>query len=211
MNIPESMTHCEDVLQGIYDLPLDFAKPPIIVDIGANVGAFAHWAFQRWPGCSVVCYEPMRDNYDKLLDVWEQNKANMLTFNAGVRSYNGKMTIYQGMNNCGECSVHPGLGETTGLSEEVRCIDAAEIPRCHILKIDTEGCELEILNRLWLSGRTNEFRAILLEWHSEADRLAIDQLLKDEYQLAGAHCSAPERGVAKYVHRRIVKRVEKKK
>lgn len=37
--------HCRDVLEGCYDVP--FNHSPKVIDIGANVGAFARWAKKR--------------------------------------------------------------------------------------------------------------------------------------------------------------------
>lgn len=202
-----NIDHCDDVLAGVYDLPIVYeGKPPIVIDIGANVGAFAIWASQKWPGCCLFCYEPIPDNYDTLMD----NTAHLqhcLRRNVGVRMCGGQMEIAEGAFNCGEWSCQPGINKETGKRMVVPCIPAADIPRGNILKIDTEGCELEILKALWDAGRSAEFSVILLEWHRESDRLEIDQLLKDNYQLCGAVCNQPERGVAKYVWRKAVKKI----
>ena len=208
MSIPDYMAHCDDVLQGVYDIPLNFTKRvPVIVDIGANVGAFALWASKRWEGCALICYEPVTENYKHILDLRDQN-PNIIAFNTGVRSAAGQGVMFRGENNCGECSVHQDLDETTGEQIEARFIDAKDIPYGHILKIDTEGCEVEILSRLIQVDRGNEFLAILVEWHRESDRLIIDGLLSEHYQMCGAVCNIPERGVAKYVLKSMVKRIK---
>lgn len=197
--------HCQDVLSGIYDLPIEFdTRPPIILDIGANVGAFAVWASQRWPGCCLFCFEPVQANYDLLMD----NTAHIqhcLRRNVGVRLCKGQMQIAEGTHNCGEWTTKTGVNDLTGNVLLVPCIAANELPKADLLKIDTEGCEVEILQGLKDAGRLGESYAVMLEWHSESDRLAIDALLSDQYQLCGAHCTGPERGTAKYVLKRLVK------
>jgi hypothetical protein len=58
--------HAADVLAGSYDIPFNPEKPPVILDIGANIGAFTSWAAKRWPGCVIHAYEPHPGNYAML-------------------------------------------------------------------------------------------------------------------------------------------------
>lgn len=200
--------HCDDVLAGVYDVPIEFhTKPPVIVDIGANVGAFALWANRKWPGCCISCFEPVPSNFE-LLKINTEHLADCHLWDVGIRLCAGQMEIAEGAFNCGEWSCHPSINKGTGRKITVHCIAARDIPKGSILKIDTEGCELEILKALHDAGRGAEFACILLEWHRESDRLEIDQLLKENYQLCGAVCDRPERGVAKYVWRKAVKKNE---
>ena len=62
---PSMAVHVQKVLQGEYDLPYQHPRP-VILDIGANIGSFAAWAIQRWPGCFVHCYEPLPANFELL-------------------------------------------------------------------------------------------------------------------------------------------------
>ncbi len=51
--------HHGDVLGGCYDVPyhVEDGQAFDIIDIGADVGAFARWAAKRWPKCPIHCYE----------------------------------------------------------------------------------------------------------------------------------------------------------
>jgi len=80
-----SPNHCRDVIdgEGCYNIP-GLESPSVVLDIGANVGAFARWAAKRWPTATVHCYEPQPMNYALLkmtvkhfgLDrVWTHEKA----------------------------------------------------------------------------------------------------------------------------------------
>jgi hypothetical protein len=65
MNVdcPRTMLrHVQKVLAGEYEVPYR-ATRPVILDIWANIGSFAAWALERWPGCHVHCYEPLPDNF----------------------------------------------------------------------------------------------------------------------------------------------------
>lgn len=58
-DFPVSDLHQGDVLAGCYDVPyfVEDGKPFEVIDIGADVGAFARWAAKRWPKCPIHCYE----------------------------------------------------------------------------------------------------------------------------------------------------------
>lgn len=49
----------------------------------------------------------------------------------------------------------------------------------------------------------SDFDAIMLEYHSEANRRKIDALLQD-YVLAGGHIRHPNRGTLKFAHKRLI-------
>jgi hypothetical protein len=63
----------------------------------------------------------------------------------------------------------------------VECVAARELPPSDLVKVDTEGCELEIVRNLNLE-RT---RAIFLEHHSRADADAIKAMLTPAFDLVG--------------------------
>lgn len=56
---PVDDLHQADVLGGCYDVPyyVQEGRTFGVLDIGANVGAFARWAAKRWEKCPVHCYE----------------------------------------------------------------------------------------------------------------------------------------------------------
>ena len=57
----------DEVLE--YDVPgLEFPQPPLVIDLGANIGAFAAFARERWPGAHVVCFEPHPENQAVLVE-----------------------------------------------------------------------------------------------------------------------------------------------
>jgi len=196
MIVPDhSAAMVREVLLGEYDL--DYRHPaPTVLDIGANVGAFAIWAVHRWPGATVHCYEPLPDNFAML-------QANVAHLGGQVQLHNvaigdpSHTKLFLGQHNCGEGSFFQ-LGEQLAEYVEVVTEPASVLPPADIVKIDTEGAELEILSGI----QHIDFDVVLLEYHSDALRRAVDQLLAD-YVLLGASVHSYERGVLKYVHKRL--------
>ncbi|RYB94634.1 FkbM family methyltransferase [Nocardioides oleivorans] len=44
------------------ELQARLARPSRIVDLGGNIGMFAHWAHQRWPDATITSFEPDPEN-----------------------------------------------------------------------------------------------------------------------------------------------------
>jgi FkbM family methyltransferase len=148
-------------------------NPTTVLDIGANIGAFALRAHREWPVARVLCYEPMPFNIDALLRNvsadWCQVEPCAVRAQAGDADiYIGDMFVTGGFNR---------WGRQTEKTIRVPCVAANAIPSCDLVKIDTEGCEVEILSGLDLS-RT---QAILLEYHSRADAKTIMRMLTPQF------------------------------
>lgn len=189
MKMPEGF-ECEDsirpylekVFKGEYDVPYWPEKPPVILDIGANVGAFSLWALDRWPGALIHAYEPHPETFKTLC----KNVAGtrVIPYNYGIASKEGWFPLYDGLDNSGEASLFDSAfaRKGTGIHVEIKTPDV--LPEADILKMDTEGCEVQILDPLITSGR--KFAAVMFEYHSPNDRRDLDLLLV-EYVLAKAH------------------------
>lgn len=187
---PPSMgIHIQNIFNGEYDIDID-VKNPTILDIGANVGAFSVWANKKWGG-EVYAYEPIKINYDIL--VKNTLKTTIKLFNSAVRNIPEKnMIMNLGKNNCGECSFYD-LGEQSEITESVSIINVKELPIADIIKIDTEGCEVEILEGLNLS----KAKAVMMEIHRKEDVDKIKNILKD-FDLFSIQQIMKERWIAKF-------------
>jgi len=182
-------------------------RPRTIVDIGANVGLFALYMKMVDPDAVIHCFEPVPSTVALLAE----NVGGL----AGVHIHPyaltkdpGQDTIYLHGSNTGQNSlkrIEPNGQYAGSTTVPCRCaaqeIDALRLGRIDVLKIDTEGCEVEILESL--GDRLEITDYVLLEFHSEEDRRRLDGLLRN-FLLYGGKAGAIGRGTFKYVHQRLV-------
>jgi FkbM family methyltransferase len=171
MSIPDWL-HKE--VNDYFIVPIKSA-PKTVLDIGANIGAFALRAHHEWPAAKVICFEPMPFNIELL----RQNTSPdwCVAEPYAVQAISGEKDIY-----VGDMFVTGGFVKgvrQTGETIRVQCIAASSLPSCDLLKIDTEGSEVEILQNLDLKNT----QVVMLEHHNIGDAAVIKQMLGKEFQL----------------------------
>lgn len=194
MIIPNNMiSHVGKIFSGEY--AIGKIDNPHIIDIGANVGGFAVWAHEYFPNPKIDCYEPIKANYELLRQNIEG--TDIACRNIAIGKDDGKRMMYYGLHNCGEASLFEGE-EQSKEGELVKIMSAKHLPRCDIMKIDTEGAEIEILENL-----VNFPSVFLIEYHSAYNRRRIDQLLED-YTLIECTMRGYNYGILKYIRSEYV-------
>ncbi len=177
-----------------YDL--DITPPPTsILDLGANIGAFCLHYAAKWPAAKISAYEPVPENCRALIGNLKEKfeVGGIAIFQAGVRAAAGSQEIFKGENFVTH-SFHQ-RGRQTSEKIPVVVHAAGTIPSHEMVKIDTEGCEVEILENLDLS-RT---RAVVVEYHSVKDRQIISAILVEAgFKLLERIKGSAEHGVLKF-------------
>ena len=121
-----------------------------IVDVGANCGAASVYFARCYPGATVHAIEPGRDAF-ALLDRNARTCPNIRAYKVGLHARDGTGRLYGGIHDAATASIHKRPGVNTELSEEVPLREARAwlleqgIRSIDLLKLDAEGCEVEIL------------------------------------------------------------------
>jgi FkbM family methyltransferase len=180
-----------------------------VLDIGANVGLFALYMKIVDPDAVVHCYEPGPSTREVLRkNVGHLPSVQIHPYALGKTTGDVKLHLHQ--LNTGQHSLKRIERENQYRGElTVRCraaaeeIDALGLNAIDVVKIDTEGCETDILESL--GPRVERADYVLLEYHSEKDRRLLDNRLAN-FLLYSANTLRIGRGTLKYVHRRLVPR-----
>jgi FkbM family methyltransferase len=201
---PASRGHILGIFEGrTYPIVKDIGPVATIVDIGANVGAASVMLAAHYPDADVHAFEPGPATAALLA----RNAAGFPRIRVhahGLGPSDGHLRLYRSRWDPMSASVLPSAENTDGFDVvEIRragpALAACGIAAVDVLKIDTEGCELPILEEL--AAFVPAAKVIYLEFHSEADRLRIDQRLAATHVLAFASVRHPHRGDVCYVHR----------
>ncbi|MGH9024718.1 MAG: FkbM family methyltransferase [Acidimicrobiia bacterium] len=185
----QSVHTAQRILSGeTYPLIPALSDVDVVMDVGANCGSASMFFSVHYPHARILAFEPARVPYC-VLERNARRRANIEPFNVGLFDRDDDVPLYSGEAGTGSSSIlrRPG---TTDRSERVQLRSARTllgeqgITQVDVLKVDTEGCEVPILEamREWLPG----LKVVYLEFHNEDDRKAIDRLLGDTHSLAVA-------------------------
>lgn len=116
----------------------------IIADIGANVGYSVEDLAKHFPKTTIYCYEPVPSNYEKLLEkVGHHTNCKFYNYGLGEEDKTVKIGISK------ERELNFGLFSTLhpegNLSQEIALKNINNEPSPHILKIDVEGMEYDLI------------------------------------------------------------------
>lgn len=205
--------HITEVLSGsAYPLPTkDQVDPTLIIDVGANIGASVIFFRNRFPNTPILCYEPAAENLAFLrLNLKQAEPVEIVPY--GLSNRDGTARLYHGQYYGLQNSIHQSIETDPSRYEDIKIVDASRelasriIPGT-LLKIDTEGCEVEIIEAI--SGKLDELLLIFLEFHSEKARRELDLLLKNTHTLFSGKVTDPHRGTFGYIHTNTLNRFPK--
>jgi FkbM family methyltransferase len=180
--------------------------PLTIVDIGANVGLFALYMKDLRQDCDVYCFEPAAQTVE-LLKKNIADDPRIHVFPYALSNGEGMADLHLHPDNSGENSLKSVEKSPPGHTIRVTVKDAATALRhigltyIDILKIDTEGSEVDILESLL--PLLPYVGILMLEYHSEEDRRRIDGRM-DTHVLFDANICKPHLGIVKYINTRLI-------
>ena len=201
-----TLTQVKSVLSGdeypIHSIP-EF-EPTVIVDVGANIGAAALYFAKHYPNAQIYCYEPSEENF-ALLEHNTASIANVRSFKFGLSDANTIARLFQGRDQCLQHSIYKSIE----VSDASRCVTLRRVSQAFaregitpsILKLDSEGCEVQTLRDL--NGTLDRVDLIYVEYHSESDRREIDALLSPYFFLTYASIQFIHRGILAYLSKSL--------
>jgi len=120
----------------------------VVVDVGANIGNHTvFYAKKVSPGGVVYALEPQRITFEFLCaNLVLNGLTNVIPMQVGAGEAGGQLTVPMAdpniMQNFGAVNIE---GNSSGDLVNVIPLDALELKRCNLIKIDVEGMELKVL------------------------------------------------------------------
>src|SRR5262249_21565594 len=120
-----------------------------VVDVGANVGAAAVWFSLAYPDATIHALEPAREPF-ALLARNTADRPRVTAHNLGLFSADRSAPLHHGAldtvtASVGRSHLTRAETETVQLRSVADWLREQAIDRVDVLKLDTEGCEVAIL------------------------------------------------------------------
>jgi len=158
----------------------DINDSDIVIDIGAHIGLFALFASQFCKQGKILCFEPIKENYELLVENINSNKIkNIIPFNFAVSKESDSVKIF--LND--DYSGHSMFLETNNFvivksKSLLDIFSENNIQECNFLKLDCEGAEYDIINSL-PSDFLNKIKKSVIEYHlADTHPKLLEQLIK---------------------------------
>jgi len=177
---------CSAILRGKTYPYLPFVEDVrVVFDVGANCGAATVYFARHYPSAQVHAFEPGSEARAFL----ERNVTrfpNVHVHPIGLYSVDKDAVLYKGDGDIGQSSV---FRRSVNLDEHepIRLRAAGQWARDHgidridVLKVDVEGCEVDVVDSL------REFlptvKVLYLEYDSREARKALNRILDDTHDL----------------------------
>jgi FkbM family methyltransferase len=151
-------------------------EAPTVFDVGANEGKYSAAVLEANGNARVVAFEPHPQTHQRLLNRVSR-MGHITAINAACGASAGRLTLFDrpGSSGTTHASLHEGALKQASEQETVQTIVevvdldtfAAEngISAIHLLKIDTEGHELEVLKGAKILLRERRIKAIQFEFN----------------------------------------------
>jgi len=152
-------------------------KSGVVFDVGANKGDYSREVININPEINVYAFEPHPKTFKKLSENLS-GTTNIKIINKGLSDASGVLALYDYLENDG--SEHASLfadvitkihGSNGVLSHDVELttldefIEHEELPEISLLKIDTEGNELQVLKGSERALKAAKIKAIHFEFN----------------------------------------------
>lgn len=165
-------------------------------DIGANVGLYTlQFSRQVGPGGRVVAFEPSPTNFTRLEEA-TASLSNVTLQGCGLGDANATLMLQQGEDELGATT---RVGGSDGVAVDVRVGDeliAAGLSPPHVIKLDVEGFEGEVMRGLSRCLQSPALRAVGIEVHfgilEERGRSGTPRELERDLRAAGFRVRWPD-------------------
>lgn len=175
----------------------------IILDIGCNIGITSIFFSEMKNVVGIYGFEPVKQSYNQAVRNCSQNELSqnkVKLFNYGLSNKNEFREFTFDKNNKGKTGIRSSQSQSddTKMKVEVELRDVSKVLKSHlskhqnekvVLKIDCEGGEYNIFQRLDESDLISSVFAFLIEWHDEGSAYLESLLVKNKFIVTNRNLS----------------------
>jgi FkbM family methyltransferase len=178
----------------------------VVFDIGMNIGISSLYFALNTNVEQIYSFEPVVTTYNQAAYNLKLNPAysnKIEAFNFGLGGFSRiEKVLYnaQAKGNCGirlESSLVIGKDNSTeieinikNISEVLPDLIAKHPGQKKVMKIDCEGAEYEIVQKLSDSNVLSDIDILMIEWHDKGAKILEDLLIANDFQLVSRHLTS---------------------
>ncbi|MFL2833261.1 MAG: FkbM family methyltransferase [Coraliomargaritaceae bacterium] len=179
------------------------AEDSVVVDCGANIGAFSLLCAACLPNAKIIAIEAFPSTYARLVGGIAENGAE-----AQVDAINGAIVGIAGsvfMDDAPDVASHSRkIGGTTGVAVEGytlnRILDERNLNEVDLLKVDIEGAEYSLFKETPKSV-LRRFKRIGLEYHGNGDTKELFNCIESAGFFVGRYPKKGNSGVVEFIRK----------
>lgn len=151
----------------------------VFYDIGANVGCFS--CIMGREGAEVMAFEPDSPTAQELRENLQKNDVDAEILEYAASDQDGEAELTKKKGSDGTKKLVDESSESESVSVRRRKLDNTELPEPDIVKIDTEGHEIEVLEGMERILAEEE-PVLYIEAHGDREKSAVmDKLEEEDY------------------------------
>lgn len=174
----------EEQESDIYSISKYIKNGDTVFDIGANIGAFAVYVHSLFPDSTIVCVEPMKDNFGILV---KNVKSFAKVEQVALADRNGPITIFHFGKDASACHSIYQLDCKDAVPMKVRgvtlesLLNKHNIKKIDFFKLDCQGAEYIILPAI-SKNILGQIRFIAFELHHTIAKVGAVLGKVDDYR-----------------------------
>ncbi|MES1224640.1 MAG: FkbM family methyltransferase, partial [Bacteroidota bacterium] len=154
----------EIFINGIYKTKFPEGSSPVIIDCGANIGLSVIYFKTKYPNCILTAYEPDQKNYELLMsNIDSMQLKDVIVKKEAVWTENKDLFFHSEGTTASRIDSSLDLNDDQTI--RVKAIRFREMlqSRVHMLKMDIEGAEYEVLKDI--EDKLHLVEIFFLEYH----------------------------------------------
>lgn len=146
-----------------HDYPL--SQDSVIFDLGAYLGQWSQKIWDRYQ-CYIYAFEPVKQFYEQARESLKHDKVTVFNYAIGNSDRTEDITF---IKDGSTFFVDGDKLEHVEVRDIVRVMKDLNVPKVHLIKMNVEGSEYEILERLIDLNMLSMFDNLQIQFHREVD------------------------------------------